>query len=198
MPKADMAGSEHAVYTDHSIPRRPGSSGQLAAGPHELIPFWQTVNDERDSALAHAVVAMTEPSVRQKAFQLLRAAEGRDPNDTAIAAQLAQFYDRMRQPERALPLLERVVSQDLANTAAAINLGTLYAQQNRLPEAVQTWESALAKNPALTAARMNLAVAQARMGRPEQALATLREALRFDPDNAAAQRLLAEISAGRQ
>lgn len=193
MPKADMAGSEHAVYTDHSIPRKPHSTSITGGGPRQLIPFWRTVTDERDSALAHAVAAMTEPSVRQHAFDLLRDAENRDPNDTAVVAQLAQFYDRMRQPDRALPLLERVVTRDPANIAAAINLGTLYAQQNRLPEAVKTWEAALSRNPALTGARLNLAVAQARLGRTHDAVATLQQALRFDPDSAAAHRLLAEM-----
>ena len=104
MPKADAVDSEHAVYTDHSIPRTRRRNTGEPAGERRLVPFWMTFNDPRDAALAHAVVAATEPGVRGLAFDLLQAAARRNPNDMAITAHLAQFYDRTRQSDRALPV----------------------------------------------------------------------------------------------
>jgi hypothetical protein len=197
MPKADVADSEHAVYTDHSIPRSWNSKPPSIGGERQLVPFWLTTNDSRDSALAHAVVAMTEPRVRRLALDLLQAAATRDPNDMAVAAQLGQFYDRTGQPDRALPLLERVAGGEPGNVAAAVNLGALYAQRDRLPAAMQIWENALQRNPALTGARINLAVAQARTGKRKEAVATLSLALTLDPDSTMARRMLAEMTAER-
>lgn len=193
MPKGDFAGTEHAVYTDHGIPRQPGRAAS-AIGDRKLVPFALTPGDERDRAMAYAVAAMTEPAVRREAFDLLRAAETRDPGDLALAAQLAQFYDRLRQPEKALPLLERVVKGDATNTAAAVNLGSAYAQQGRIAEAKQLWLGALRRQPALTGARLNLAVALYREGDRAGALAAVRQALAYDPDAPAARRLLDELS----
>ena len=192
MPKADFA-SEHGVYTNHGIPRRAGAATPFT-GERKLTPFALVPGDERDRALAYAVAAMTEPVIRREAFDLLRAAELRDPADTVIASQLAQFYDRLRQPERALPLLERVTKQDPSSTAAAANLGSLYAQQGRMTEAKQWWLAALKRHPAMTGVRLNLAVALSREGDRAGALAAVKQALVYDPDAPAARRLLDELS----
>jgi Flp pilus assembly protein TadD len=197
MPKADVVDSEHAVYTDHSIPRSRSRKQDHSGGERRLIPFWLTSDDSRDAALAHAVVALTDPGVRRLAFDLLQTAVNRDPDDMSVAAQAAQFYDRMGQHDRALPLFERVVEREPANVAAAINLGALYAQKDRLPDAIRIWESTLERNPALTGARINLAVAQARTGMAKEAAATLRLALAFDPDSSTARRLLAQMTGER-
>ena len=187
MPKSEVRDAEHAVYTDHSIPRRPVQRNPPAASSavgKELVPFWRRgAEDARDLALGYAVTALTETSVRRRALSLLEAAEVKDSTDLPVAAQLAQFYDRMGRPTEAMPLYERVVAADRANTAALINLGSLYAQANRLPEAITLWEQALAANPALSQARMNLAVAQLRRGDRDAAIVSLRAALRWDPDN---------------
>jgi hypothetical protein len=196
MPKSQVRDAEHAVYTDHSLPRRPSVSNASVASRtgKELVPFWRrTPEDERDLALAYATAALTDASVRGRAFELLKAAETKDPADLAIAAQLAQFYDRMRQPQHAIALYERVLAGDPANVAAVANLGTLYAQSNRLAEAVSLWQRALKANPAQTQVRMNLAVAQIRLGDREAGIASLEVALAFDPDNAMLRQLIGEI-----
>jgi tetratricopeptide (TPR) repeat protein len=197
MPKSEVRDAEHAVYTDHSIPRDPAQRNPAAApaqGAKELVPFWRrAAGDTRDLALGYAVTAVTEASVRRRALDLLEAAEANDPTDLAIAAQLAQFYDRMGRQPKAMPLYERVVAVDRANTAALINLGSLYAQANRLSEAITLWQQALAANPALTEARMNLAVAQLRGGDREAGIASLQTALAWDPDNPEIVRMLREL-----
>jgi hypothetical protein len=196
MPKSPVRDAEHAAYTDHSIPRRPAvSAGNGVSGSgKELVPFWRGAPaDARDLALAYATAALTDASVRVRAFELLRVAEAKDPTDLAIATQLAQFYDRMGQPHRAVPLYERVIAGDAANVAALVNLGTLYAQGNRLAEAVALWQRALEANPAQTQVRMNVAVAQIRLGHREAGIASLQAALAFDPDNAMVMQMLREV-----
>lgn len=116
MPKGDARDVEHAVYTDHSIPRRTPAAA-VTASMGELLPFGEGWANGRDSALAHAVVALTEPALRRRAFELLRAEQQKNPDDLPLALQLAQFYDRGGQPQLALPLLEAAVAKQAANTA---------------------------------------------------------------------------------
>lgn len=196
MPKSGVRDAEHAVYTDHSIPRlrRDRASTAASGSSRELVPFWRHAPaDSRDLALGYAVIALTDASVRRRALELLRAAEAKDPADVVIAAQLAQFYDRMARPKEAIALYQRVVEGDPGNTSALINLGTLYAQTGRLSEALALWQRALATNPALTQARMNLAVARIREGDREAGIAELRTALDWDPDNAEISRMLGQL-----
>ena len=185
MPKSGVRDVEHAVYSDHSIPKLPNRAPEReSARTNTLVPFWaHTLPDPRDQAVALSVAALTEPAVRKEAFERLRAAAATDPKDLAVAAQLAQFYDRMGNSAAALPLLEKVVAAGASTTAQLVNLGTLYAQAGRIQEAKEAWEKALSRNPAQTGARLNLAVAQLREGDRDAARATLRLALHYDPDN---------------
>ncbi|MDZ4802275.1 MAG: tetratricopeptide repeat protein [Bryobacteraceae bacterium] len=195
MPKSAVKDAEHAVYTDHSIPRNAATLSKETPGSalRELVPFWRaTTADSRDLALAYATAALTEPSMRRRAFELLRTAEARDPSDLAIAAQLAQFHDRLGQPAEAMKLYERVVAAGTPNTAALINLGTLYAQSGRPGDAIVLWQSALVRNPASTQARINMAVAQIRQGDRQAGIASLRAALSWDPDSPVVAKLLSD------
>lgn len=192
MPKSSTSNSEHMVYTDHSIPRRTGAANKTNLEPR-LVPFWQTGSNSRDLALGYAVVAMTEPSVRRTAFDLLNKAVAENPGDIPLAAQLAQFYDRMNKPAEATGLYDRVLVNDPNHISALINQGTLLAQNGRLPEAIRFWERALRINPAQTGVRLNLAVAQFRNGNKNAALDSVQTALKYDPDNANAQRVLSEM-----
>ncbi|MGH9664463.1 MAG: multiheme c-type cytochrome, partial [Bryobacteraceae bacterium] len=78
MPKSPVADAQHAVYTDHSIPRRPLAANQSPGTARTLVPFWKTPADERDLALAYAAVGDG-----QRATALLQRAETRDPRDVA-------------------------------------------------------------------------------------------------------------------
>jgi tetratricopeptide (TPR) repeat protein len=193
MPPSPLRDSEHAVYTDHSIPKDPNRRARPQAADHRLSPFGNAAFDPRDLALAYASVAASEPAVRREAYDLLRAAEASNPADLAVASQLAQFYDRMGEPGRAIPLFERVVRGDPSQAGAAVNLGSLYAQAGKVEEAMALWRGALARNPGLIAARLNLAVAEFRAGDRKAAEASVRLALDFDPDNETARRLLGDL-----
>ena len=186
MPKSGVRDAEHAVYTDHSIPRRP-RGGVSGAGVRELVSFWKNGAGERELGLAYA--AMQDPRARG----LLEKAVAQNPEDTVAAKQLAQIYDAAGDGERAMALYERVLKRDPSQVAAAVNLGTLYIRRNRTEEAMRLWRDALARNPGLTGTRVNLAVAQYRSGDAAAAAASLKKALEFDPDDAAARRLLGEI-----
>ena len=196
MPKGQVRETEHAAFTDHSLPRRPTrSAGSPAPGPL-LAPFWKSPVEERDLGLAYALVAGADPALRRRAYELLQKAAARDPEDITVLIQLAQFQEAASQEDQALAISERILRLDPSQTAIAVNLGTYYVKRGRTPEALRLWNDALSRNPGLTGARINVAVAQYRAGEAAAAEATLRKALQYDPDQETARKLLAEIRAG--
>ena len=201
MPKSSVRDTEHAVYTDHSIPRRaiprraPEAAG-ATSGERRLTPIWKTALDERDLGLAYAAVAGADSGLRERASELLRKAEARDSQDIAVLTQLAQLYDQAGEEDRSVALCERILRLDPTQVSVAINLGTYYMQHGRAPEAMRLWAGALSRNPGLTGARINLAVAQYQSGDADSAKATLLKAIEYDPDQETARRMLSEIRAG--
>jgi len=197
MPKGAVRDTEHAVFTDHTIPRRPRPLAGPAVGDRSLGLFWKTPLDERDLGLALAAVAGADSGLRKQAFELLQKAESRDPEDVAVLAQLAQLYDLAGDEDRAIALSERAVRLDATQVAVAVNLGTYYVQRGRAREAMRLWTDALSRNPALTSVRINLAVAQYQSGDRDAAEASVLKALDYDPDQETARKLLSEIRASR-
>lgn len=193
MPKSKVRDTEHAVFTDHSIPRRQALAREIPGSRGELEPFWSSEVGERDLGLAYAAAASADSTLRPRAFMLLRKANARDPKDLAVLIQLAQLSDEDGQEDAAMAWYERILRLDTSQTAVAVNLGTGYMKQGRVQDAMRLWQDALARNPGLSGARINLAVAQYRSGEPARAEATLRKALEYDPDQPAARKLLAEI-----
>lgn len=191
MPKGESHMVEHVAFTDHGIVRR-AAGAPRERGARELTPFFPRA-DDRDMALAYSVVAMSEPSVRLRALQLLEAAAARDNEDVAVLAQLAQFRDRMGRADLAEPLYERVLALDPNHAAAAVNLGIYRVKRGDAAGAIALWERALRRNPAQTGVRTNLAVALAQSGKLAEAEAALLQALEYDPDAEAPRRLLGEI-----
>jgi len=131
--------------------------------------------------------------VRGRALELLKNAESAAPNDIPVLSQLAQFYDRLGDEEKAMELCERITRLDAANHAAATNLAIYWIKRGRAKEAIALWENVLMRNPGLTGARINLAVAEYRAGNATAAEAGVRKALEYDPDNDFARKLLYEI-----
>jgi len=196
MPKSPVRDTEHAVYTDHSIPRRTRERVAAPAGTRILARLWTTAADERDLGLAYASVAGSDALLRQRARDLLRKAAARDGNDIPVLVQLAQLEDEAGQEAEALD--ERILRIDPGQVSVAINLGTYCYRRGRAWDAMRLWAGALERNPGLTGARINLAVAQYQAGNSAAAEATLRQALEVDPDQETAGKLLAEIRAGRR
>ena len=198
MAKSPTRNMEHVAFTDHAIPRRPGSAPAMRGKVRELVSFFGEAEGGRELALAYALVAAIEPAVRRQAFELLKNAGAAAGDDVPVLSQLAQFYDRLGDEERAMELCERITRLDPANQAAATNLAIYWIKRGRAKEAVALWESVLLRNPGLTGARINLAVAEYRAGNLAAAEAGLRKALEFDPDNDFARKLLDEIRGARR
>jgi tetratricopeptide repeat protein/doubled CXXCH motif protein/cytochrome c554/c'-like protein len=196
MPKGQVRETEHAAFTDHSLPRRPNRSASSSASVPSLMPFWRSPVEERDLGLAYALLAGAKPALRGRAYELLQKAAARDPEDITVLIQLAQFQEAAGQEDQAMAISERILRLDPSQAAIAVNLGTYYAKRGRTPQALLLWNDALSRNPGLTGARINVAVAQYRAGEAAAAEATLRKALQYDPDHETARKLLAEIQAG--
>jgi tetratricopeptide (TPR) repeat protein len=197
MPKGEVRDTEHAVFTDHTIPRRGRPPAATSGSDRSLTSFWKAPVDDRDLGLALATVAGADSRLRQRAFDLLRKSEARDPKDILILAQLAQFYDQSGDEAAAMGLSERIIRLDPAQVAVAVNLGTYYIKRGRAREAMRLWTDALSRNPGLTSVRMNLAVAQYQGGDRAGAEATVLKLLEYDPDQETARQLLSEIRAAR-
>jgi len=198
MPKGQVRETEHAVFTDHSIPRSRSLSSIATGSELSLAVFWNTPQDDRDLGLAYAMLDSEKPDFGRRAVPLLEKAQARNPDDVPVLIQLAQIHDEAGHEDRAAALNERIIRLDPSQTAVAVNLGTDYMNHGRAHEAMRLWKDALARNPGLTAARLNLAIAQQQAGDPSSAEATLRTALEFDPDHETARKLLAEIQAARR
>jgi tetratricopeptide (TPR) repeat protein len=198
MPKGQVRDTEHAVFTDHTIPRRE-RRGIISAGTERLLAsFWKTPVDERDLSLAYAAVAGADSGMRQRAFVLLQKAAARNPEDVLALIQLAQLYDQSGAEPSAMTLSERILRLDPAQVAVAVNLGTYCMKRGRAREAMRLWTDALRRNPGLTSVRMNLAVAQYQAGDPAAAEASVLKLLEYDPDQETARQLLSEIRAARR
>jgi Tfp pilus assembly protein PilF len=195
MPRNPVADVEHAVYTDHSIPRRPDASARgTAATRRNLIPFGNTRASDRDLGLAYASIEASQPnSYRTRAFELLKNAAAQHPDDTPVLAQLAHLHDVRSEETEAMRLYQEVLRADPSQAPAAVNYGAILVKRGRSEEAMWLWSDALSRNPGLEAARINLATAQLRAGDVKSAQATLVKALELNPGFTVARRLLNQL-----
>ena len=127
MPKNPVIDVAHAVYTDHSIPRRAGTSARVPVSSNRVLrPFGNSRASDRDLGLAYAFVVEDErnPVYEALAFELLRTAIARQPDDVPTLVQLARLYGYRGQEDQAVVLYERALRADPSQVVAATNLGT--------------------------------------------------------------------------
>lgn len=191
MPRNPVSDVEHAVYTDHSIPRRPRPFRASSGSGETLVPFGSSQASTRDLALAYASLAGI--GYQSRAEKLLRAAQDESPDDVQVLLHLAYIYGRTSREEKAIPLYERVLRADPAQTVAAVNLASALIKRGRAAEAMRLWKDALSRSPGLEAASLNLASAQFRSGDLSSAEITLVKTLNLNPDNSVARKLLADV-----
>lgn len=183
--RAASRSVEHLAFTDHAIPRRPTKPAAQTAD--SLREFWTGQANPRDTALAFAAANL------DAAFPLLEDAAKANLKDIPLLLQLAQYYERMADEDRAEKLYAQILAADPANATAAVNLGTYQIRRGNATEAMALWLKALARNPALINARLNLAVAQYQSGNPPAARASLLAVLDYEPAHPAALRILAQL-----
>lgn len=196
MPAMPITTVQHAVQTDHGIPRVPGlleGSTEVPADA-ELAAFPGSAPGDRELGLAYASEAIRSNRREWglRAYELLRAVYAAQPDDKAVADQLAQLLDRMGREGEACNLFVRAAAGDAA-TGALVNAGVCRAKEGRVAEAMDLWKRAVGKNPGLEAARLNLAVAQYRNGDAAGARMTIQQGLRLDPFWERAQELFSEM-----
>jgi hypothetical protein len=195
MPKEPPLDVRHAVYTDHSIPRRPRNATPTSQRKAELVPFWRDAASPRDLALAY-LDGRGAPDY-DSAFRLLRSVESDLGFDPPALARLAFLYDRDGEMEKVLGLYKEALKQDPAQVDAAVNLGGYLAKRGQTREAIALWEDALSRNPGLDAARLNLALLHRSTNNRAAAEKALREALAINPDHPLARKLLRELTPSR-
>lgn len=184
MPKNPVINVAHAVYTDHSIPRRAGAPvREPVSASHVLIPFGNSKASDRDLGIAYAFVVEGErnPVYEARAFELLRTSVAQQPNDIPALVQLAHLYSYRGEADQAIALYERAVRGDPTHVVAAANLGTHLMKKGRAGEAIRLWTDVLVRSPGLEVARLNLALALHRTGYSQAAEQALMEGLNLNP-----------------
>jgi Tfp pilus assembly protein PilF len=196
MPKNLVVDVSHAVYTDHSIPRRASApSREPASSKRVLKLFGSSTSSDRDLGLAYAFVIEGErnPVYEARAFELLKAAIAQQPNDIPAVVQLAHLYGYRGQEDQAVALYERAVGADPGQVVAATNLATHLMKKGRANEAMRLWSDVLARSPGLEIARMNLALARHLAGDSKGAEETLKDGLDLNPGATEMRRLLNRV-----
>jgi tetratricopeptide (TPR) repeat protein len=180
MPRNPVSDAEHVVYTDHSIPRRPGVRATPPRADAPLVLFSGGEPAPRDLALAYAILAQQEPrntAYRTRAFELLRSIAN---PDAEVMVALAE-YQRESDPPQAVSLYERAIAADPSQLTARVNLGAIRMERGEYAEAIRIWQDALSRNPGLVLVRANLALALMRTQSPAAARAVLEKAAEFNP-----------------
>jgi Flp pilus assembly protein TadD len=196
MPKNPVTDVAHAVYTDHSIPRRAAMQrGRPASSPGILTLFGGGTASERDLGLAYAHLAEIQRNTayERRAFELLKTAAGRNADDVPVLVQLAHLHGNRGETEQAARLYERAVRSDPGQVVAANNLAMYLMQGGDAERAIALWSRALASSPGFESVRINLAVAQSRTGDSRAAEETLRKGLELNPGSTALRRLLRQL-----
>jgi tetratricopeptide (TPR) repeat protein len=195
MPRSTVLDADHVVFTDHSIPRRPGSSTPPPPPDAPLVRFDGAPAGPRDLGIAYASLAGRErvPAYQGRAFELLREAVSAGARDPQALLYLAELYKNRGDEKSALPLYEEAMRLDPDQVGASVALGALRADRGEWAEAIRLFQDALSKNPALVGVRTALAVALLQSGQAEQARAVLEKALEFDPAYGPARQLLNQM-----
>ncbi len=181
MPKSGVSDAQHVVYTNHAIPRRPGTPQPTAN--NRLRGMAIAPGNPRDLALAYAILAQRDnkPSDKTQALKLLSAAESTSPLDAEALLYLAGLYQQTGNSARAIALYERAIQLHPAQLTASVQLGAIRMQQGNYPAAIRLWKDALTKNPALPLVRGNLAIALWKVGDRTAAQEMLKKAAEWQP-----------------
>jgi thioredoxin-like negative regulator of GroEL len=196
MPRGPASDIQHVVFTDHSIRRKPSTSGSFPAASSALMAYPSYTATTRDLAVAYAVLALRDhhPEDRERAFPLLKQAAEQGTADALALAYLAEFYRDANDNAHAIPVYQQVVRMDQTQYAAISALGAYQMQGGNVAAAIRLWRAALALNPAMTLVRVNLAKALLQTGNPEEAKSLLEKAQQLNPTSTEAKELLNQIS----
>ena len=105
------------------------------------------------------------------------AVPSRDPFELAV------FFQRTGENQRALAQYQRVLDSDPLNSAALSNLGLLHLAMNNVSDAIRTLRSATYANPDYDKAHNNLGIALMRDGQLSEAAREFDRALQLNPRN---------------
>jgi Tfp pilus assembly protein PilF len=196
MPKSPVVDVAHAVYTDHSIPRRAVAPAREPVSSKRMLrPFGSSKASDRDLGLAYAFIVEGErnPVYEAQAFELLRTAVAQQPTDIPALVQLAHLYGYRGEEDQAIVLYERAVRADPTQVVAATNLGTYLIKKGRATEAMRLWSDVLARSPGLEIARMNLALGRRLAGDYKSAEQVLKDGLDLNPGATGMRKLLNQL-----
>jgi Tfp pilus assembly protein PilF len=197
MPKSPVLDAQHVVYTDHSIPRRPGVSVTPTAATADLAVFGGAKAEPREWAMAYGILAsrtQTAPD-RTRALKALEEAVQDNRADVEPILYLAELYRNAGQKEKAVLLYRRAIELDPTQVTAPVGLGGILMEGGAYAEAIRWWQDALSRNAGLELVRINMALAQWRSGDLQAAEGSLAKAVELNPGFATPAELLQKLRA---
>jgi Tfp pilus assembly protein PilF len=171
-PSSNRPGPSPSPSTSPSASATATVSASPAAAPRANPNPHAKPNAERESNSRSA-----EPQSPRPISLATSPSSARPPDDF----QLALYYQRAGEFDRALFHYNAILQHDELNVEAHNNLGLLYRDKGLLDDAVREFQRALIIDPRYARAHVNLGVAWLQQGHPDRAAAEFRQALALQP-----------------
>ncbi len=195
MPKRAVVESNHVVFTDHRILRRPAASSPsdaqsaaFAAAKNGVVlravyPLGSESTARRNLGFAYADLAGS--TGRTEFYRLvvrtLQPLAETPLADSEFHENLGTAYLNLDEPARAEREFRLAAKLNPESSTALYSLGFLCQLQGRPAEAIEAYERAVAADPQKSEAWGNLAAAYQSVGETAKAKDRLRRALQLDP-----------------
>lgn len=132
---------------------------------------------------SQARAAHPVPRDQQPVHRVTESAPDPEPASAADSSdfQLALYYQRAGDVERALAQYRKVLQRDELNIGARNNLGILFQTRGLYEDAAREFKRVVAINPHYVTAHLNLSAALLELGRADAAAAEARAVLAIEP-----------------
>ena len=143
MAKARAYDGGHAVFTDHSIPRRPTNDSSRKLAPNMLVSYFPadpaSSTAIRNLGIAWAQVAENydAPQLFDKAWPMLRAAASRRLLDPPLYAKVAEALESASKTTEAERLYRLSLEQDPQQLDVLLRLAALLGRSGKQTEATE-------------------------------------------------------------
>jgi len=175
--------------------------GETAEAQQQLTLYQQKLKQESDRTLAVSKAAEAALAAKagdyRKAADLYRQACAAQPNDPAMAYQLALVLDNLGELADERAVLQQAIRANPHFVLAQYQLGYMDFQAGDSAGAEQQFRLTVEEVPDNTQAWISLAAVLAAQSRFDEAQKAVAHALKLDPDNAAALDLSKKLTASQ-
>jgi hypothetical protein len=190
MPKRPVVESAHVTFTDHRIPRRPGSEPGAMVQSEKLIPVISPSQDDpvvasRNLGFAYAQAAGATGRVefQRRAADLLQPLIGTAAADASFWHTLGEAHLALKELSAAERAFRKAAKLDPRSAEAQYSLGYVLQLGGHVADSAGAYRRAVALDAGKAEAWANLAAAYAAMGKPSEAARAIDAAVKLEPGN---------------